>query len=67
MLHFLLITVLLTDLTGKVGWTGEWIADIDSFLHLALISNSVKNLQVPTAINTIHIDPKKMTAAAGQG
>ena len=54
-------------MTGKLEWSGDWIADIDCFLHLALISKSLKNLHAPTGISMMHIDPKKMTVVAGEG
>ncbi|XP_044275877.1 fatty acid synthase [Varanus komodoensis] len=44
--------------TGKVLWNGNWVAFLDTLLHLIILGETGRSLRLPTRIRSVCIDPK---------
>ncbi|XP_075746848.1 fatty acid synthase-like isoform X2 [Rhipicephalus microplus] len=42
---------------GKLTWSGNWVAFIDTMLQITLLYNTKRNLKLPTKIQSCIIDP----------
>ncbi|KAL1481147.1 hypothetical protein MTO96_050421, partial [Rhipicephalus appendiculatus] len=43
--------------SGKLKWSGNWVAFIDTMLQMTLLSNTKRNLKLPAKIQSCFIDP----------
>ena len=57
--HYVNINLSVSDKTGVVEWTGNWVTFIDSMLQMYIICKQKRNLVLPVGVDVIKIDPQQ--------